>query len=115
MIKIMDRSLWYYIKRPSFSLSLCQSDPPQRVYSLFVMDLIEQDLLEYRDFYAVGNTRNYGWYIKDTDQQIDQNKTLTFIDKILRKKRIRAADIEGIESSKRLIAKHLVALKGKND
>lgn len=114
MIKIMDRSLWYYIKRPWFSYSLYLSKPAIRMYSLFVMDLIEQDILEYRDIFQFAGSKD-GWYIKGTDQKINQNMTLYYIDELLKKKKYQIDSAKMTESSKQLIAKQLAALQGKNE
>ena len=78
MIKIMDRSIWYYVKRPAFSLSLFFNQPAVRTYSLYVMDLIEGDLLEYKDNSPYHS--NGDWFVKGTDKKISTCYTSVYID-----------------------------------
>lgn len=111
MIKIMDRSLWYYIKRPSFAVSLLYSSPSVRTYSLFVMDLIEADMIEYD---PVGSSYKNDWKIKGTPSWVDCNLTNSCIDGILRQRYRKLLDDKQKRKVEEKIATHLEALKGGN-
>lgn len=108
MIKIMDRSIWYYIKRPSFAVSLFYSSPSFRTYSLFVMDLIEADMLE---FDPAGFS---SWKIKETKSWINESLTNSYIDSILRQKHKQLSSVIQKRKVEEEISKHLNALKGEN-
>lgn len=82
MIKFMDRSIWYYMKRPNFTLSLLLSKKPVRLYSLFVMDLIEQDLVEY-DPVTSRSVWDSNWMIRWSDKRVRTEFTNSYIDHLL--------------------------------
>lgn len=113
MIKIMDRSIWYYIKRPVFSFSLYFHQPAVRTYSMYVMDLIEGDLLEHKD--VPPYTSAGGWFVKGTDKKISSLYTSVYIDDILREKKRKMESEKDLNTVKNKIAEDLQSLQGKNE
>lgn len=111
MIKIMHRSIWYYIKRPNFAFCLLFSTPSVRTYSLFVMDLIEADMIE---FDLVGSSYKNDWKIKGTISCVDKSLTNLYIDDILRQQYRKMLDEKQKSKVEEKIATHLEALKGKD-
>lgn len=115
MLKIMDRSLWYYIKRPNFAVSLFYSSSSTRTYSLFVMDLIEADMVEYDPAgYPEWKIGYSEWKIKGTPSWIDNNLTNSYVDSILKQKYRKILNEKQKRKVEEKIATHLEALKGEN-
>lgn len=110
MIKIMDRSLWYYIKRPNFALSLLYSSPSVRTYSLFVMDLIEANYIEYDDDAPYRKE----FKIKNSTEHIDHSNLNSHVRMELNN--IQRSFLDHIAEArvKSKIAKHLNTLKGED-
>ena len=86
MIKIMDRSLRYYIKRPMFTYGLIGHSRSVRLYSLFVMDLLEQDLLEYKRSSPNSWSIDMSLFVKGTTQRLEYQYMCLYINRLLRKK-----------------------------
>ena len=99
MIKFMDRSIWYYIKRPMFTYGLIGHPPGVRLYSLFIMDLLEQDLLEYRKVGASSWSSSKEWIIKETNQQVEYAYICYYINRLLYKKK---QEVENKEQETRI-------------
>ena len=108
MIKFMDRSIWYYIKRPMFTYGLIGRPRGVRLYSLFIMDLLEQDLLEYR-YVGTNPWSSYKeWTIKGTNQQVEYENICYYIVVLLTKKR---KEVENKEQEASVKLKMTLALQ----
>ena len=101
MIKFMDRSIWYYIKRPMFTYGLIGHPRGVRLYSLFIMDLLEQDLLEYRSVGKNSWSSYQEWVIKGTNQQVEYANICYYVAILLTKKRKEVENKEQEASVKR--------------
>lgn len=99
MIKFMDRSIWYYMKRPMFTYGLIGHPPGVRLYSLFIMDLLEQDLLEYKRVGKNSWSSYEEWFIKGTNQQVEYSNICYYVGILLTKKR---KEIESKERETRI-------------
>lgn len=109
MIKFMDRSILYYIKRPVFSLSLLYSKRPVRMYSIFVMDLIEQDLVKYEPNYS-----RYGsdWTIKGSTKRVNLDSINSYVRTILYRKEEQEKEFLYEQRIKNMIRDQITDIEG---
>jgi hypothetical protein len=105
----MGRSIWYYVKRPLFTLGLILAEPHIRLYSIFVMDLIESDMIEYKPWSHMHDWRR--WYIRGTNEEITKSNTIVYINSLLRSKETKITQSEAITEVKSKIQKHMSGLK----
>lgn len=110
MIKFKNSSIWYYLKRPRFAYSQLYSDQSTRIYSLFIMDMIEQDLIE---LVAEPSYSSYSssWKLKFSGERIRHNVLNSYIKKLLNKKERQFIENTDVDKIKSLIKLHLTQIE----